>query len=347
MKTYILKRILLMVPTLIGITLLTYLIVRMAPGDPIKAMLRPESGTLDSATMQIKEDEMRKRYGLTQHDWTGDGKITTVDKFISAFPGYGRWIWHLVTGDLGKSIKYNLNPLELFAERIGITISLNVISMVFIFAVALPIGLVSARHRGSIFDRGASVFLLVLYSVPAILAGTLLLGFLCQGGLGWEVFPIRGLHSDGYQNMGWFEYLTDLLWHVAMPIVCMVYGGLAYLAKLGRASLLETLQMDYIRTARAKGLPEHRVVYVHGLRNSMLPMITVMVMTLPGLIGGSVIVETIFSIEGMGRLMVMSARTYDLPVIMTGTVIFGALTLIAILIGDILYAWADPRVRFQ
>jgi peptide/nickel transport system permease protein len=234
----------------------------------------------------------------------------------------------------------------LFAERIPVTLTLNVIAEFFIFLIAIPVGLAGAQHRGRMFDRGSTLVLLILWSVPEILAGTLLLGYLARGGQGVHWFPVGGLHGAAAETMGWAAYLTDTLWHATLPVACMVYGGLAYLAKLGRASLLENLRADYVRTARSKGLSERRVVYHHALRNSLLPMITTMVMILPALIGGSVIVEKIFSIQGMGLLMVDAAKAYDLSVIMTGTLIYGFLTLLAVLVGDVLYAWADPRVRY-
>jgi ABC-type dipeptide/oligopeptide/nickel transport system permease component len=259
---------------------------------------------------------------------------------------------HMLRGDFGESMKYKTSggqksPPALFWERAGITIPLNLVAEVAIFVIAIPVGLAAARRRGGFFDQFSTIVLLGLYSVPTILAGTVLIGFLGRGGLGPEWFPVAGLHSSAAEGLGRFAYLKDLLWHVALPIACMVYGGLAYLAKLGRASLLENLRADYVRTARAKGLPEGRVVYHHAFRNSLLPMITTMVMTLPGMIGGSVIVETIFSIHGMGLLMVGAAQARDLSVIVFGTLVYGALTLLSLVVGDILYAWADPRIRYE
>jgi peptide/nickel transport system permease protein len=370
-KTYILKRLLLMIPTIVGITLLTYLIVRLAPGDPIEAMIRNQSGNIDPKAMKEDADKIRQRLGLVPYhylrDWffgappeeerpqpTGASSkvMDALDAVVSAGIGYGRWVGHLATGDFGESIKYRTssgsrNPLALIAERIPVTATLNIIAEALIFFIAIPVGLAAARHQGKWFDRASSFVMLAFWSVPTVLAGTVLLGFLGKGGLGWSGFPIAGLHSFGYEKFSWGEYLADTLWHSVLPVVCLTYGGIAYLAKLGRASLLENLRADYVRTARAKGLPESRVVYHHALRNSLLPMITVMVLTLPGLIGGSVIVETIFSIQGTGLLLVNAAEAYDLALIMTETLLYGVLTLVFLLVGDLLYAWADPRVRYE
>jgi peptide/nickel transport system permease protein len=369
-KTYIIKRLLLMIPTLIGITMVVYFVVRLAPGDPIEAMIRNQSGNIDPKAMKENADKIRERLGLIEYHWLYDraGGVmedgrpkpagtpqvvsNTVDQVASAAVGYVRWFSGLCAGDFGESIKYRTsggsrNPLALIFERIPVTATLNLIAETLIFVIALPVGFAAARYQGKLFDRGSSFIMLALWSVPTILAGTLLLGFLAKGGLGVPWFPIAGLHSLGYEKLGWGEYLADLLLHAALPVVCLVYGGFAYLAKMGRASLLENLRADYVRTARAKGLPEQRVVYHHALRNSLLPMITTMVLAIPGLIGGSVIVERIFSIQGTGNLLVEASMAFDLAVLMAETLLYGVLTLVFLLIGDILYAWADPRVRYE
>ena len=354
MKTYLAKRFLLVIPTLLGITLLTYALVRLAPGDPVEAMIRAQAGDINPRVFAHEADAIRARLGLKNYNlWGKDPqKIDALEKVVNVFYGYGRWMAHMLRGDFGESMKYKTSggqksPPALFWERAGITIPLNLVAEVAIFVIAIPVGLAAARRRGGFFDQFSTIVLLGLYSVPTILAGTVLIGFLGRGGLGPEWFPVAGLHSSAAEGLSRFAYLKDLLWHVALPIACMVYGGLAYLAKLGRASLLENLRADYVRTARAKGLPEGRVVYHHAFRNSLLPMITTMVMTLPGMIGGSVIVETIFSIHGMGLLMVGAAQARDLSVIVFGTLVYGALTLLSLVVGDILYAWADPRIRYE
>jgi peptide/nickel transport system permease protein len=494
-RTYILKRLLLMIPTLIGITLLTYLIVRLAPGDAIEALIRNQSGNIDPRAMKESADLMRERLGLKDYnlwgrssdevvteidklesgtdaertaaaarlktltgvdvnasydvwkawrewrvaswgpdareeaagrtlamtgvdvreipewtDWADAGAaaalawserlrpqvndllrprpetreaaakeltretgldfsrnsfawkawwvrnqstyekslIDPAEKFLSAVAGYGLWVSHLCVGDFGESAKFTTSsgsrsPLKLIIERIPVTATLNLISEALVFLIAIPVGLMAARHQGKWLDRLPSFVMLVLWSIPYILAGTLMIGYLCRGGSGLKLFPIAGLHS--FEREG--SYIVDLLWHATLPVVCLTYGGFAYLAKMGRASLLENLRADYVRTARAKGLPERRVIYHHALRNSLLPMITVMVLMIPGLIGGSVVVEKIFSIQGTGILLVDAATAFDLSVIMADTLLYGMLTLVFLLIGDILYAVADPRVRYD
>jgi len=353
-RTYILKRLLLMVPTLIGITLLTYAIVRLAPGDPVAAMIRMQAGNVNPNVFAQEADRIRERLGLKDYNLWGEDPehIDPLEKVVNALYGYGRWVWHMAQGDFGESMQSRTrtgrkDPPSLFLERAHVTVILNLIAEALIFLIALPVGLTAARYQGRWFDRGSTVVLLGLWSVPQVLAGTLLLSLLARGGIGLEWFPYAGLHTSGSEAWGWWDWFADTFWHATLPVVCLVYGGLAYLAKLGRASLLENLRADYVRTARAKGLPERRVVYHHALRNSLLPMITTMVMMLPALLGGSVIVERVFTLPGMGQLVVTAAMQRDLSVIMFGTLVFGTLTLLALLAGDILYAWADPRVRYE
>jgi ABC-type dipeptide/oligopeptide/nickel transport system permease component len=455
-KTYILKRLLLMIPTLIGVTMVVFFIVRLAPGDPIEAMIRNQSGNIDPKAMKESADKIRERLGLIDYHFLRDRFfgpekswaekpagawfwcVDAADKVASAAVGYWNWGRRLVVGDFGESIKFRMsrsspiigyltdlqswlwgvdvvkvekslkgvgspqektrteaveelrrlagkdfgsdakawqewwtgftqarplsgwaqgmtelrangskNPFWIILDRIAVTATLNIIAEIFIFVIAIPVGFAAARYQGRWFDRVSSFVLLALYSIPVILAGTVFLGYLGKGGSGWQLFPVGNLHSFGYEKLAWGPYLADLLWHTTLPVICLVYGGFAYLAKMGRASLLENLRADYVRTARAKGLPEEQVVYRHALRNSLLPMITALVLAIPGLIGGSVIVETIFSIQGTGLLLVDAAKCYDLALLMAETLLYGVMTLLFLLIGDILYAWADPRVRYE
>ena len=354
MRTYILKRLLLMVPTLVGITLLTYAIVRLAPGDPVGAMIRMQAGNVNPRVFEKEADRIRERLGLKDYNFWGEDpeRIDAVEKVLNAFYGYGRWVSHMARGDFGESMQKRTregskDPFDLYLERANVSVILNLIAEALIFLIAIPVGLMGARYHGRLFDRGSTVVLLGLWSVPQVLAGTLLLSLLARGGIGLEWFPYANLHGADPDAMGWGTWFVDTLWHATLPVACLVYGGLAYLAKLGRASLLENLRADYVRTARSKGLPESRVVYHHALRNSLLPMITTMVMMLPMLLGGSVVVERIFSLPGMGDLIVGAAMQRDLAVIMFGTLVYGTLTLVSLLLADILYAWADPRIRYD
>ncbi len=247
--------------------------------------------------------------------------------------------------------------LDLIAEALPVTLLLNVISFPLIYLVAVPTGLLAASRRGGWFDTGSGVLFIALWSFPVMFAGVLLIGYLANVQfLRW--FPTGGLHDlradrmpflpttlpGGTWTRGW---LLDTVWHLVLPVVCMMYGGFAVLSKLTRGSVLDNLSQDYARTARAKGVPESDVLWFHVMRNSLLPLITVFVGVLPAMIAGSVIVETIFSLPGMGKLGVEAAFQKDREVIMGTTLIASLLTLVALLLRDLLYAVADPRVSYD
>ncbi|MBN2581511.1 MAG: ABC transporter permease [Planctomycetes bacterium] len=355
MTKYLIKRVLMMIPTMLGISIIVFSLIRFAPGDPISLSIRGEGGALQAD--QAAKDElikMRKaRYGL--------------DKSIPV--QYGQWLRKITTGfwkgDLGVSITEKRPVTEMIGERIGLTIRLNVISSLLIYTLAIPIGLVAAKNRYSgplrraVFDTGSGVAVLILYSVPAIVLGLLLIVVFARGGVLegylrvhhpdwlWVILPLGGVHDVQADRLSTWSYLLDEARHLLLPVITLTLGGLAYMAKLSRTSLLENLRMDYVRTARAKGLRERTVVYVHAVRNSLLPMITVMAYILPGLIGGSIIIEHIFGLPGMGQLFYQAVIRRDYTMIEAISIMGAVLTLAAILIADILLAVADPRVRYD
>ena len=257
--------------------------------------------------------------------------------------------------DLGESLR-GRPVVELLAERLPITILLNALSIPIIYVVAIATGIYAARRRGGVFDVGSGAVMLGLWSVPVIWAGVLFITFLAnEQYLRW--FPTSGLHDPQASSMAFlprwgaagFErgWLLDAAWHLILPVVCMTYGGFAVMSKVMRGAMLESLSADYVRTARAKGLPERRVLWEHAFRNSLLPMITIISSVLPALFVGTFVVETIFSINGMGKLGVDAAFQKDREVIMAVTLMGGLLGLSSELIRDLCYAIADPRVVYD
>jgi len=229
-------------------------------------------------------------------------------------------------------------------ERIPITIVINVLSLFMIIVIAIPIGVLSAVHRDSLFDKATTIFVFIGFAVPTFWLALLLM-ILFGVKLNW--LPISGLRSIGYGEVSFFAALFDMAKHLLLPVLLSAFGGLAGLSRYMRSNMLEVIRQDYITTARAKGLSERTVIYKHALRNALLPVITILGLSVPGLIGGSVIFETIFAIPGMGQLFYMSVMSRDYPVIM-GILFIGAiLTLLGNLIADISYAVADPRIRVK
>jgi peptide/nickel transport system permease protein len=322
MLAYALRRLLLAVPLLIGITFVSFVMIHLAPGDPVEM----QTGDMPVEAKRAYE-QLRKEFGLDQ-----------------PLPvQYWNWLNRLVRLDFGKSFAPHGRPvLTMIAERLPITLLLNVIEMLIIVALAIPIGVLSATRQYSTFDKITTIFVFVGFATPDFwLALLLMILFGLQ--LGW--LPISGLRSMNWEYMSFWQQQWDFLSHLALPIVVATFGGLAGFSRYMRQSMLEVIRQDYIQSARAKGLAESVVVGKHALRNALLPIVTILGLSLPGLIGGSVIVEWIFAIPGMGQLMVQAAFERDYPVLMGNLVIVSTLTLFANLAADLAYSLVDPRIR--
>lgn len=256
-----------------------------------------------------------------------------------------------LTFDFGVSTRENRPVIEVLKERLPVTIQLNVLSILLMYILAIPLGIFSATHQDTKMDRFLTLILFLLYSIPSFwLAQVMIL--MTTGGPGWpDWFPSRGLSSEGAAlgAAGWpfHRWLLDRLWHLVLPVVTESIVALAFLSRQMRVSMLETIRQDFIRTARAKGLSEFVVVYKHAVRNSLIPIITLAADLLPGLIAGSVIVESIFSLNGMGKLAFEAILNRNYPVINCVFAFSALLTLAGILIADLGYALADPRIRYE
>ena len=460
MLNYLLRRALLMVPTLLGITLVVFVVMASAPGG-LTAQSLVDGTNLEPEARKALEDYYNKLYGLDQPApvqylrWLNNispiGFEREADGSLGAFS--------LTKGpDLGVSFRYGRPVTDLLAERLPITLLLNLLSIPLIYALSIAIGVQAARSRGGRFDVASNVVLLGLWSVPTMLAGVLFIGFFASEQY-WRWFPTGGLlrrEAEDQTFLPWLAsgsdvllmllivalatsllvwgvataaqrprriggavlgavlgyamaadlaglapgvlhvaltlvgaaliwalagipgsalriaiagglglvlgvvvaraagvqvvqsgYLFDRAWHLVLPVIALSYGGLAFLAKLTRASLLENLAADYARTARAKGVDEEDVLWRHVFRNSLLPLITVSATLLPSLLAGSVIVESLFSIDGMGKLAIEAVQTRDRELVLSVTLISGLLTLAGYLLADIAYAIADPRVSYD
>jgi peptide/nickel transport system permease protein len=338
MAYYALKRLLLMIPTFIGITLVGFLIMRMAPGDP--AELRAAGGLAGAGGAGVSID---KRVSVDQAvaQWRAQYGL---DRPLHV--QYGFWLKNLVTLDFGESFKDNQPVWSKIAERLPITIQINIISIIVVYLVAIPLGLYSATHRNTRGDQMTTVAAFVLFAVPTVWAATMALVFVCGGDF-FYLFPPGGLTSIDY-DPSWplWKKINDQAWHLFLPVVLLSYGGFAGLSRYMRASMLEVLGQDYVQVARAKGLKETVVVVKHALRNSLIPLVTMLAGLLPALIGGSVIIETIFSIPGLGQLGYESVRARDYPTVMALYSVSAVLTLIGILLSDLLLSVVDPRIAF-
>lgn len=318
-----------MIPTLLGILLITFAVVHLAPGDPaeLKAQQAIERLASDSAEVIAQTREM---YGLNK----------------PVYVQFGKWLKDVATLNFGVSFRDQRPVIDKIAESLPITLTLNILTIIIIYIVSIPAGIFSALSPRGIWDKLSALVLFALYSLPSFWVAMMLIVYLASGDY-FNIFPIVGFSSDSASTLPWYGYVSNVAWHLVLPIVCLTYGAFAFMSRFTRATLLEVIRQDYMRTARAKGLSQWRVIIFHGLRNAMIPIVTLMGTLLPSLLGGSVIIEQMFSIPGMGRLGFESVLARDYPVIMAIATISAVLTLIGMLITDILYVVVDPRITFE
>lgn len=329
MGRYLLRRLLLMIPTFFGITLVCFLILRMAGTDPVSA--DPTLGLRGGEVSRQAVEHLRRIYHLDA-PW---------------YVQYGRLVERLVTFDLGTTWRDGRPIVDVIGEALPVTLLLSFLSLFLAYLVAVPLGVWSAVRRESFGDRAATVVVFALYSLPSFFVGTFLLVFLA-GGRFLELFPLQGWHRfGGWAEAGAWERVVDVAWHLVLPVATLTYGAFASLSRYMRSGMLETLREDFILTARAKGLAERAVIFKHGLRHAVIPILTLLGTTLPYLIGGSVIVESIFGIRGMGGLTLEAIRRPDYPLVITLVAFTALLTMVGLLVSDLLYAWVDPRIRLE
>ncbi|OGQ89036.1 MAG: diguanylate cyclase [Deltaproteobacteria bacterium RIFOXYA12_FULL_58_15] len=320
------RRLLQLVPTFLGVTLLTFFLLRLAPGAP---SLVGDDGIVTPA-VQASLEAWRELKGLNQPLWAQ----------------YINWLSRFVRFDFGSSLIDERPVRTLIVEALPRTLVLTVLALIFTYTLSIPLGIHSAIHRGQRSDRIISGVLFILYSMPSFWVALLLVVVL-GGGAWFDLFPIVGLRSSNMEGAGFFVRSIDLIWHLVLPVFCLTYPSLARTSRFQRSAMLDVIRQDYIRTARAKGLTERTVILRHALKNSLLPILTLLSTDLPWILGGSVIVERIFAIRGMGMLTFEAILRRDYPVIMGVTSLVAILTMVGVLLGDLAYAWIDPRIRFE
>jgi peptide/nickel transport system permease protein len=327
MTSYVIRRLALGLLTLLVITVLVYALIRKMPGTPWTV----DMAQMNPSKMMSAEaiEKMNRLYGLDK-PW---------------YEAYFVWMSNVVRGDLGLSFSRNNKPVTtLILERMPATLLLSSTSLVLAYALSIPVGLWSTAKSGTLPERTVSTFLYMLYSLPAFVAA-LYLQLLFYVKLGW--LPLFGMTSDDYESLSTAGKAIDLLKHAVLPVVCFTYGSLAYYSRFIRANMQEVVRQDFIRTARAKGVPPRTILWKHAFRNTLIPLVTLMGLSLPGLLSGAVILEQIFSWPGMGRLYFESIGQRDYNVIMGLTLMFSVLTLAGQLLADVLYAVVDPRVTYS
>lgn len=326
MLHYLIRRVLIGVLTLLLITLLVYGLIRSMPGTPMTVAQMDMDPKFRPSVQDI--ERMRETYGLND----------TIPV------GYLKWLGNVAQFDLGRSYRQKQPVAQLIGERMVPTLLLSVTSLSLAYMLALPMGLWSSMRSGRWDERFVSVLLYMLYSFPSFVAALFLqLAFAVK--LGW--LPLFGMESDNFASLTFLGKVWDVFLHALMPVTCMTYGALAYDTRFVKANLEEVVRQDYIRTARAKGVSRFRIMTHHALRNTMIPLVTLLGLSIPGLLSGAVILEQIFSWPGMGLFFFESIAARDYPAIMGLVLMLSFLTLAGQLVADLLYAVVDPRVSYS
>ena len=332
MLKYILKRLFISIFVLLGVSIIIYTLVRMMPNDylDIKFASQLQQGTINLDQLA----EFKKQYGIGDNSFKG-----LVD-------GYFTWLGNMLKGDFGTSFKYEKPVAQVIGENMWVSFAIAIIATVLQFAIAIPLGITSATHQYSKRDYAVTIFTMIGISLPTYFFAAIIVKIFSVE-LGW--FPSSGLISGSASypdNFGGFmAKLLDMAHHLVLPIVCTVILSLGGLMRYTRTNTLEVLSADYIRTARAKGLPENQVIYKHAFRNTMIPLVTLLAGILPSLFGGMMITEEVFAIDGIGRLAYKALSEGDIPFVMGYNMFLAVLTVIGTLFSDIMYSVVDPRVK--
>ena len=346
MFAYILKRLLLMIPTLVGVMLITFLVTQFVPGGPVEQLVSQLEGRSAQGEASTGAGGLyRGAHGLDPEHIEEIRSLYGFDKpvherFFSMMKNYLRF-------DFGESYFLNRSVMDLFIEKLPVSFSLGMWTFFIVYLTCIPLGISKAVRDGSVFDVTTSTLILIGYSIPGFVLGITLLVFL-GGGSFLDIFPLRGLVSDNWDTLPWYDKILDYLWHMVLPITASVIGSFAVMTMLTKNSFLEEIRKQYVLTARAKGVSENNVLYGHVFRNAIIPLVTGFPAAFIGaFFTGSLLIETIFSLDGLGLLSYESVLKRDYPVVLGTLYLFTLLGLFAKLMADISYVLIDPRIHFE
>ncbi len=366
MAAYILKRLLLMIPTLLGILLLNFLVVQAAPGGPVEQTLARLKGQEAGATARLGGAGGSDMGAAAQSMAGGAGNATSayrgaqgVDPELVAQLNklYGfdqppltrflRMLGHYARFELGTSYFQDMPVWDLVLQKLPVSMSLGIWSTLLIYLISIPLGIAKAAREGTRFDSWSSTIIIVGYAVPGFLFAMLLI-ILFAGGSYWSWFPLRGLSSEGAAAWPWWRQAADYAWHMALPTAALVISGFAGLTFLTKNSFLEEMGKQYVAVARAKGLTQSQALWRHVFRNAMLIVIAGFPGALMGMLfTGALLIEVMFSLDGLGLLGFESALTRDYPVMFGTLYVFTLIGMLLKLLGDLMYVWVDPRIDFN
>ena len=345
MTGYILKRLLLMIPTLLGILLLSFAVIQFVPGGPVEQLVQELRGKGQAGEVAASGTGYRGAQGVDPDKIEEIKRLYGFDKpahvrFLEMIGRYARF-------DLGTSYFHHKKVWDLILEKLPVSMSLGLWSFLLTYAVSIPLGIAKAVRNGTRFDLLTSTVILVGYAIPGFVLGVALL-VLFGGGSFLQLFPLRGLTSDNFAELSAIGKVLDYFWHLVMPLTCLVVGSFAVTTMLTKNTFLEEIRRQYVLTARAKGLPERRVFYKHVFRNALIPLVTAFPAEFVGaFFTGSLLIETLFSLDGLGLLSYESVVRRDYPVVLGTLYVFSLIGLLTKLLTDLCYTWVDPRVKFD
>lgn len=349
MGAYIAKRLALMVPTLFGIMLISFIVIQFVPGGPVEQLVVQLQGGHEGASEAgghaSSEGLYRGNEGLSEEQLEQFRAFYGFDQ-----PAYVRFfdmVKNYLTFDLGESYFYQRGVGELIVEKLPVSISLGIWTFLITYLVSIPLGIAKAVRDGTRFDSITSTIILVGYAIPGFVLGLVLL-VLFGGGSFWQIFPLRGLTSDNFEDLSLIGKVLDYFWHLVLPITAMVIGNFAVMTMLTKNSFLEEIRKQYVLTARAKGLPQRTILYRHVFRNALIPIVTGFPAAFIGaFFTGSLLIETIFSLDGLGLLSFNAVMQRDYPVVLGTLYVFSLIGLFGKLLSDLVYVWVDPRIHFE
>jgi microcin C transport system permease protein len=336
MLAYIVKRLLLMIPTLLGALTVTFIVMQFVPGGPVEQLIaeaRTGEGGVYKAGRDVDAkqiEQLKKQYGFDQ----------------PAHVRYVRMLADFARFDLGRSFLHNKDVWQLIKEKLPVSISLGLWTFLISYLISIPLGVAKAVREGSRFDALTTVAVLIGYAIPGFVLGVLLI-VLFAGGTYLDWFPLRGLTSDNWEELSWPARIADYIWHLTLPLICLVIGSFAVMTMLTKNTFVEEMRKQYVLVARAKGLTDRRVLYKHIFRNALIPLVTGFPAAFVGaFFTGSVLIETLFSLDGLGLLSYESVIRRDYPVVLGALYLFTLIGLVVKLTSDLMYVAIDPRVQF-
>ncbi len=324
---YLLKRLIYIIFVFFIISILMFAIYKSMPGDPVEIMLGDSKTTMKPDAYQALYDKTRESLGL-------DAPLPVQ---------YLSWMGNMLTGEFGYSTQYKQEVINIIGAPMANTVILNILTMFVVFIIAIPLGILTAVRKNSVFDKAVQVLTIVGYSIPTFIIALLAIFLLA---VKIPIFPISGVQSAGSTATG-MAYVLDRLHHMVLPVLVMSVSGIGGITRYVRAAMIDVLRMDYIKTARAKGLREKTVIYIHAFRNALIPVVTITTWWIIGLFGGSIVIESVFLWPGLGKMLIDGLLQRDFAVVLTMQMFYVVLSLAGNVIMDIAYTLVDPRVRLE